>query len=280
MNFYWIYSLPNWLFATLTILIYILFGLGGLYATRKWVRNLHQIDHSHNDIVGYYLAAVTVFYGITLGLVAVGTWDTFSATSSKIDNEAQVVASIYRDVNSYSEPWKSEMSRDLSGYLKNVIYVSWPLQRKGIIPSSSGVFLDSFQTHLMGFQPKTLGEQIIQAEVFKQYNELVEARRSRLNAIHAHLSGSLWALVIIGGLICIVVTFFFHTRSFSMHFWMTSLLSALLGLMIFLIGTMDNPFRGEMSVSSEPLELVYHQLMKAKPVVVSKRNGTKTLVGF
>ncbi|MGI4020684.1 MAG: hypothetical protein ACRYFA_04200 [Janthinobacterium lividum] len=269
MNFYWIYNLPNWLFATLTILVYVLFGLAGLFATRNWVRRLHKIDHSHNDIVGYYLAAVTVFYGITLGLVAVGTWDTFSATSSKVDDEAQVVASTYRDVNSYGEPWKSEMQQDLRAYTYNVIHIGWPQQRQGIVPSGSGIFLDSLQKHLMSFQPHTLGEQIIQAEVFKQYNELVECRRARLNAIHAHLSGSLWAMVILGGLICIIVTFFFDTRSFGMHFWMTSLLSALLGLMIFLIATMDNPFRGELSVNSEPLELVYHQLMKkdviAKP---------------
>ncbi|RYE20183.1 MAG: DUF4239 domain-containing protein [Sphingobacteriaceae bacterium] len=267
MNFYWIYNLPNWLFAIITISVYILFGVAGLFATRNWVRRLHKIDHSHNDIVGYYLAAVTVFYGITLGLVAVGTWDTFSATSSKVDDEAQVVASIYRDVNSYNEPWKSQMRQDLRAYTYNVIHVSWPQQRRGIVPSGSGVYLDSLQKHLMSFQPKSLGEQIIQAEVFKQYNELVECRRARLNAIHAHLSGSLWAMVILGGLICIVVTFFFDTRSFGMHFWMTSLLSALLGLLIFLIATMDNPFRGELSVSSEPMELVYHQLMK-KDVII------------
>lgn len=277
MNFYWVYNLPNWLFAVLTISIYVLFGLAGLFLTRKWVRQLHHIDHSHNDIVGYYLAAVTVFYGITLGLVAVGTWDTFSATSDKVDEEAQVVARIYRDVSSYNEPWKSEMQQDLRNYLKQVIYVSWPLQRKGIIPSGSGVFLDDFQKHLMSFQPQTMGEQINQTEVLKQYNKLVESRRSRLNSIHAHLSGSLWAMVILGGLICIVVTFFFDTRSFGMHFWMTSLLSGLLGLMIFLIGTMDNPFRGEMSVSSEPLELVYHQLMKpsTNSVTINPKNNSK-----
>ncbi|MGI4749281.1 MAG: hypothetical protein ACRYFB_01495 [Janthinobacterium lividum] len=262
MDFYWVYDLPNWLFAAITIVVYVLFGLAGLYATRKWVRRLHQVDHSHNDIVGYYLAAVTVFYGITLGLVAIGTWDTFSAVNSKVDGEAQVIASIYRDVGSYNEPWKSQMRQDLRGYVYNVIHVSWPLQRQGIVPSGSGIFLDSFQTHLMSFQPKTMSEEINQAEVFKQFNLLVEYRRSRINAVHTGLPTSLWALVVVGGLICVIVTFFFDTKSFGMHFWMTSLFSALLGLMVFLIGTMDNPFRGKLSVSSEPLELVYHQLIK------------------
>ncbi len=262
MKFYWVYDLPNWLFAIVTIIAYIIFGAVGLYLTRKWVRRLHQVDHSHNDIVGYYLAAVTVFYGITLGLVAVGTWGTFSTISSKVDSEAQVIASIYRDVSSYNEPWKSEMKRDLQLYTQNVITISWPLQRKGIVSQSSGIYLDSLQTHLMSFQPHTMSEEINQAEVFKQYNILVEFRRARLDAVQANLPAPLWWLVIIGGLICIVVSFFFDTKSFGMHFWMTTLLSALLGLMVFLIATMDNPFRGGLSVSSKPLELIYKQMVK------------------
>lgn len=262
MNLYFVYDLPNWVFAILTIALYVGFGLAGLAITRKWVRRLHLIDHSHNDIVSFYLAAVTVFYGITLGLVAVGTWGTFSDVSSRVDSEAQIISSIYRDAGSYKEPWKTELRQDIKSYTENVIDVSWPLQRKGQIPSGSGIFLDTFQDHLMTFQPQTFSEQIIQSEMFKQFNILVEARRARLNSIQAGLPASLWALVIIGGLMCIVVTFFFDTKSYRMHIWMTILLSGLLGLMIFLIGTLDNPFRGPTSVGSGPLRLVYTQLMK------------------
>jgi len=69
MNFYWVYDLPTWLFAMLTIAVTVAVGLAGLFATRKWVRRIHGDDHSHNDVVGFYLGAVCVFYGITLGLL-------------------------------------------------------------------------------------------------------------------------------------------------------------------------------------------------------------------
>jgi hypothetical protein len=42
---------------------------------------------------------------------------------------------------------------------------------------------------------------------------------------------------------------------------MTVMLSALLGLLIFLLGALDSPFRGEISVSSQPFELVYQRRM-------------------
>jgi hypothetical protein len=72
MSLYWVYDLPSWLFGVLTIAIAVAIGLAGLYATRKWVRRVHGSQHSHNDVVGYYLAAVCVFYGITFGVTRSG----------------------------------------------------------------------------------------------------------------------------------------------------------------------------------------------------------------
>ena len=104
MNMYWVYDLPNWLFAALTVAVAVAIGLSGFYATRKWVRRVHGDEHSHNDIVGFFLGAVGLFYGITLGLVAVGTWQTYSDVDTKVDQEASAVAALYRDVSSFPDP--------------------------------------------------------------------------------------------------------------------------------------------------------------------------------
>jgi hypothetical protein len=58
------------------------------------------------------------------------------------------------------------------------------------------------------------------------------------------LSGSLWAQVLIGAVINIAVTLCFHLHNRRMHFWMTALISTLLGLMIFLLAAMDHPILG------------------------------------
>jgi hypothetical protein len=42
---------------------------------------------------------------------------------------------------------------------------------------------------------------------------------------------------------------------------MTVLFSCLLGLLIFLIAVLDNPYRGRLSVTPEALERVYQQVM-------------------
>ena len=78
----------------------------------------------------------------------------------------------------------------------------------------------------------------------------------------AGLPVSLWVVVLVGAFLNIAVTWFFHMRSESMHFWMTAIFSALLSLLIFLLAAMDQPFRGEISVGPEAFEAVYEQLMK------------------
>lgn len=259
MTMYWVYDLPNWLFGLLCIAAFVLFGLAGLSLTRSFVRRVHKEDHSHNDIVGYYLAAVTVFYGITLGLVAVGTWGSYNAVQDKVDREAQDIASLSRDVNSYPEPLRTELTGDLRRYLTEVIDHSWPQQRQGIVPRGSGPILDQVQQHLLQFQPTDMGQQVIYQESYRQFNDLVESRRSRLDSVTTGLPRPLWWMVIVGALLSITATLFFHMRSFTMHVYMTSLLSGLLGLLIFLVATLDNPFRGKVSISPEPLQRVSQQ---------------------
>lgn len=263
IQLYWLYDLPNWLFGTIVILFFLAYGLVGLFTTRKFVRRQHMQDHSHNDIVSYFLAAVTVFYGITLGLLAVATWSNYSATQDRVDHEAQTVASLYRDVNVFPEPLRTTLDNDLRTYVRQVIDVSWPMQRKGMIPTGTAGTLDAFQGHLLDYEPRTEREKIVTDEAYRQFNVLVESRRARLESVTSGMPSSLWSLVIIGGLITLTVTLFFDTPSLRMHFWMTVLLSVLLGLMIFLIGTLDNPFRGKVSIGPGSLERVYKQVMES-----------------
>lgn len=269
MTLYWIYNVPNWFFGILCISAFVGFGLLGLHLTRKFVRGVHAEDHSHNDIVGYYLGAITVFYGITLGLVAIGTWNIYAAVQDKVDHEAQIIVSLYRDVNVYPEPTRTALTDDMRRYTREVIDHSWPQMRQGVVPSGSAVMLDDFQSHLLQFHPADMGQQVLYEEGYRQFNNLVEVRRARLDSVNTSLPRSLWWMVILGALVCIGTTWFFHVRSISMHRWMTVMMSGLLGLMIFLVATLDNPFRGKVSVGPAPLERAYDQLIRLSQVQIA-----------
>src|SRR5271165_6883490 len=200
MNLYWVYLLPTWLFAILTIAVTVLVGLAGLYATRKWVRRIHGSEYSHNEVVGFYLGAVCVFYGITLGLFSVATWQNYSDVETRVGEEAAAVGALYRDVSSFPDPNRTELQADLRQYLRQVIDVAWPQQRRGIVPQDDGVTLSTLQTHLSRFEPATEGQKVIYAEAYQGFNRIAELRGRRLQSVRAGLPEPLWTIVLIGAL--------------------------------------------------------------------------------
>jgi len=244
------------------VLVFCAFGITGLAATRKWASSLHQADLSYNDIVGYYFGNVTVLYGITLGLLMVGDWSTLTETQEKVDREASTLAAFYLDVSQYPEPVRGRLQNDLRRYTREVIEVAWPEQQRGVIPRGNVAVVANLGNDLAAFEPASEAQKLLQMESCKKFNQLVEGRRSRLLGVTAGLSGALWALVLIGAVINIAVTWCFHLRNQKMHFWMTALTSSLLGLMIFLLAAMDHPYLGKISVSLQPFQLIYSDLMK------------------
>ena len=155
------------------------------------------------------------------------------------------------------------MQDDLRNYARRVIDIGWPDQRLGILPIENEVALDKFQKDLRSFEPVTEGQRLLEEDISRDLDGLEESRSIRLDSVTVELPTPLWALILIGALICIVVTWFFLMESMKMHLWMTILFSGLLGLMVFMVAALDNPYRGKISVSPEPLQRVYSQMIKS-----------------
>ena len=261
---YWVYDLPNWLFELITIVLFVAFGVAGLLASRRMIRRVH-LQHSYNDIVGFYLAGTTVLYGVTLGLLAIGAWTTYTETEAKVAREAAAVASLYRTVGSMKEPMRSALQQDIRDYTNSVIQVGWPQQERGIVPIENRLSLDKFRQDFRKWEPKTEAEAILEQDVSREFDALETSRSIRLDSVTEELPSPLWALIIVGAVICIISTWFFHMQSLEMHLWMTVFFSALIGLMVFMVAALDNPYRGNIRVSPEPLERVYRQMVNPHP---------------
>jgi hypothetical protein len=261
MNFYWIYNIPNWQLCTLIIFSLGAFSTGGILFTRRIARRIMGKAPAQNDAVSIYISAIGVFYGITVGLIAVGAWDTFNGVSSQTDQESAMVAALYQNVSSYPNPERSILQGQLRDYTYYVIQEAWPLQQKGIIPQGGTPKIETFQKSLASFEPKTTGHSIIHSDSIQKFGELTRLRRQRLQSVQSGLPGALWTVVIIGALFNILLTWMLVLEDVRPHIWLSIVFAAMMGLLIFLTAAMDNPFRGEFSVSAASFELVYKQVM-------------------
>src|SRR5215469_9495161 len=172
MTMHWVYDLPTWLFGALTVVVFVTFGLAGLYLLRGWVQRIDTGHHAYNHIVGFFLAGVTVLYAVCAGLLAIGAWTTYAEVQGKIDHEATVLGALYRDISAYPEPTRTILQNDLRRYAREVIDVVWPMQRRGIVPNNSSTVLNEFQQHFMAFEPQNQRQNNLVAEAYRSFNDL------------------------------------------------------------------------------------------------------------
>jgi hypothetical protein len=71
----------------------------------------------------------------------------------------------------------------------------------------------------------------------------------------------MWGVVLIGALMNIALIWMFDMKIVN-HLFLGGMLSAFMGLMIFLIASLDHPFRGELSISSAPFQDILTHLME------------------
>ena len=263
MNFYWVYDLPNWLFAVLAISAFVAFSTIGLWISRRLVLRWFG-GHSHNDVVSFYLSTAGVFYGITLGLIAVGTFTTFTEIDRGVSREAAAIGALYRNFGAYPEPARGELRRRMEDYTHFVIDVEWPKQRQGALPPEGAEYVTRLQEQLGAFDPGTEREKIIHAEALNQYNRMMEERRMRLQSVRSGLPLTMYMVVIAGAVLNIMVSWLFVVQIFRLHVFLNMLMAALLGLLVYLIAVMDNPFRGEFAVGPDAFEYVRDRVMKAE----------------
>jgi hypothetical protein len=262
MNLSWLYHVPPFLFFLLVIGFVAAISVSGFLLIRKPVERWLGKPPAQNAVISYYIHATGVVYGITLGLITVGIWENYDHVNLKVEEEAAALASVYRDVNSYPDPYRSQLTGELKTYTRYVIDEAWPLQEKGIIPPRGVELTNRFQKTLFGFEPTTEGQKIIHAAALRSYNDYILLRRLRMQNVTKSVSVMIWWVVIFGGLINLILSWLFVVTHKSLHILMNALLGALIGALIFLIIVLDFPFRGWFKVSSEAFEITYQQLMK------------------
>jgi hypothetical protein len=258
--FTWIYDFPSWFGALFFALLFVAFNTLGVHYIRPKIRAVVADIEDVNDLVSNSMGIYSVMFGILLGMLAVITYENLTEAQTTADSEATAIAALYRDVSSYPEPIGTELRTSLRDYTRYVIDEAWPLQRRGITPKGGVERVSIFQKRLMGFEPETEGQKLIHGETLRQFNEFVVFRRARLNSTTTSMPPILWQVMVGGSMICLMMIWLFdaHTRAMLL---LSGISAFALGAVIGLIMLLDNPFLGELSVSSAPYELIYQQLM-------------------
>jgi hypothetical protein len=259
MDFSWIYDVPPSRLALLLIVVFVGFYWVGLILLRPILRQFVKNTRGANDIVGYILSCFCVFYGLLLGLIAVTAYQGVSEAGSNVTREAAALSALYEDVSRYPEPYGQNLRWLLRDYTRYVIKYAWPLQQRGVVPEEGTIRAEAFHDRLLDFQPRTPAQEILHAEAMRQLNHFLECRRMRLFSVKSALPASMWYVMILGAVLTIAMCWLFDMK-FITHLVLGGILSAYLGTMMYLIVDMNQPFRGDVSITAEAFETLYRRM--------------------
>ena len=260
--FDWIYDMPTAVGFLISGLGAMAVGLGGMFLLRPLAhRWIHSQDRT-NEMVSLSMASFSVFYGILLGLVAVGVYANYASVQDNLTQEASSLAALYSDANAFSEPQRSTLLADLRSYAKDTIDEDWPAQLSGVVPRSGTARIAAFQKDLIATTTTNKSEEIAYAEGFAQLQRLVELRSNRLAAVGSGIPTILWWVLWLGAVFSIGIVWMLDMEA-HIHGILTAVLSMFLGIVIFLIADMDKPFRGRVIATPDPYMMVYDSFTKA-----------------
>jgi len=255
-------SLPIWLLAVVLNAWLIGMAVLGLWFVRRQLLPRMRLTYPDANYAAAMAQSAMLLYALIAALTAVGVWQKYAEVSQIVSSEATAITGLWRDLGGYPQQQRDEMRDVLRGYTEQVIHEAWPQQRRGQIPREGVEWMDRLQSRLLSFEPATDSQKIIHAETLRQYNQLVQQRRQRLDSVHAGLPGVLWIVLLPGAMAVLIPFFFFHVENARFQYLLLVLLAGFIAMVLFVIVALDRPFSGDLGITADSYQLIYDHHMK------------------
>ena len=244
-----LYYVPTIPLGIIIISVSVAISVAGLVIVRKFVP--HQKLKLHNDVAGSIFETLGMAYMVLMAFIVVVVWQDFDKSTLHVQQEANTLVDLHRDAAALPQSFRDAIYPLMKDYADVVVNEEWKMLARGEESINARNVLRKIWTVYSGYEPKTESEKIFFAESVMRLNELRELRRFRIIDSRTGVEPVLWFILIVGGAVTIVFTFFFGSENFLAHVLMASTLAVMISLILFTILLLDFPFTGDVKISSD-----------------------------
>ena len=237
-------------------------AIGGLIVVQSLVPSARRQEY--NDVAGFIYAVLGVAYAVLLGLMVVAVWQDWQAAKDTATEEANELAAVFWLAHYLPESQARDVQELARSYARVVIQEEWPLMRQGKASPKAWELLDELRGSIGALQPTTDAQVVLYDHELQRIHELGDARRARLLKADEGLPAILWIVLLLGGAIVVSFTYLFGLRSTTVHTLMVAALALSIGLVLFTIGALDYPFRGDVRVGPDAFQFVLERFEQSK----------------
>lgn len=227
------------------------FAAGGILLGRWAIRR--HVAAFHNEVLISLFAAAGIVYAILLGFLVVVVWEAYDDSHRNVASEAATLVSLYRLTYGMEPQHGAEMRGHIREYANAVIHDEWPMlgaASDGSAKARRAIGDIDRQFAKMDPAVKAADAQV-DAEFLRTKSEIVSDRNQRLLEASDTIPWIMWLGAIGGGVIVMTMSFFIYMERAWPHVLMTSLMGALVGLLLYIMVVLSTPFAGPLAIGTE-----------------------------
>ena len=228
----------------LGISLFVFASVGGLLLVQRLVPI--ELRKQHNDVAGFIYAVVGIAYAVLLGLVVVASWEQYQMARNTVERKGHQLQELTRS------------------YARVVVDEEWPLMARGESSPRAWALMDEIRLTVQNLNPDTEAGQVLYEQGLERVHDLADARRDRLVEAREGIPGILWVVLLTGAIVTVGFTYLFGLDDTTTHTLMVALLALVIGLVLFTIGSLEYPFRGDVRLGPDAFELVLKRFESSK----------------
>jgi hypothetical protein len=236
----------------------VLLALLGVLLVRRTVALDVQMEQ--NEVAGFFIAVLGAVYGVLLAFAVILVWEQYADAKITAENEANSLGDVYNIAIGISEPTRSQIHMAALAYARTVIDEEWTTQSDGIESRDAWLRLEEIWALVRQYNANGPREQALHQQLLTDMDDLTDARRMRLLAARDGVPRLVWSVLIGGGVVTVLFTYFFGLKNFRAQLAMTALYVAAIGFVLFLVAAIDYPYTGVVSVGPEAMTLVLERI--------------------
>lgn len=236
----------------------VLFAVAGMMLVRRRVP-VEVLEKQH-EVGGFLYGALAVIYGILLAFVVFVVWTSYQSASDAVSSEADQLVDLLRLSPAFPPETRAAIRHGLRQYTNSVVGREWPAMRDGRESPEVEREIEGLWKIYLDPGPGVSRESAVLLESLDRMGRLADARRARLSKSASRIPAALWMLLLGGGSIMILFTYFFGIRNVRAQMLMTAALASQIAFILFLIAAIDRPYDGVMRIDTKPFRRVVERL--------------------
>jgi hypothetical protein len=239
--------MDNYVVAALLVILGTASGVLGLLAVRRWLGT--RLLSQYHDVAGSLLSVVGTLYAVLLGLVVVDSMEDFEEARAATVEEENALANLVLLSHQLPRAKGAEIRGLAVAYGRLVVEQEWDAMDEGRTDPESHRAAMALVRAVLDFEPATEREKAVYPAAIEAATQLWNSRHTRAVVCAAGMPALEWIVLILGGIVTVVFTYFFVVENVRLQVVMTALVTLSISLNIILVMMFGYPYSGGVHVA-------------------------------